>query len=182
MITNKDGVILAIGTVVQQGDSFLCEGALYPMASCNAYNVDMPAWVRPGDLYVKSQFTKPLPTAAELAAAKAEKNDQINAWRVAANSASFQFAGKAFSVDELSYKDIMSMNGAVTLIGGMPPDWIGEWKAIDNTFIPIQDKATWIAFYLAMINQGQGNFLRSQQLKEALASASTLQQIAAITW
>ncbi|MFZ6644413.1 DUF4376 domain-containing protein [Undibacterium sp. TJN25] len=184
MITDKlTNTIQTFGVAEIQRDFYLCDGALYPVANFNAFNVDIPDWAALGKTtYAKGMFADPLPTPAELADAKAAKNAEINIWREAANNSSFQFEGKAFSADALSFKDIMSFNGAVLLCGDIPPGWIGQWKAVDNSFIPIPDRATWTAFYLAMINQGQGNFLHSEELKETLANAATLQQIADIAW
>lgn len=117
-----------------------------------------------------------------LAEAKAAKNAEINAARLAANRASFTFGGKAIACDELSALDIASMNGIVALIGAMPPGWPGAWKAMDNTYVSIPDRATWIVFYGAMVQAGQSNFSHAQTLKAALAAATTNAEIDSITW
>jgi hypothetical protein len=111
-----------------------------------------------------------------------QKNAQINAWREQANSSVFIYAGKEVSADPLSMKDIMSVNGAVTLLGTMPAGWGGAWKAADNSYIPIPDSGVWKLFFMAMVAQGQVNFMRAQELKQQLAAATTAEQIDAIAW
>jgi hypothetical protein len=113
---------------------------------------------------------------------RTEKNAEINQKRLLANRTSFVFAGKTIACDELSMLDIQSLNGIVALIGSLPPGFANEWKAIDNTYVAIPDKATWIAFMGAMVSTGQANFDRAQELKAALAAATTNADVDAITW
>lgn len=117
-----------------------------------------------------------------LADLKALKNAEINAARLAANRGTFTFMGKQISCDELSRSDIDGLNGIVSLLGAMPPDWIGFWKTADNDYIAIPDVATWTGLYGAMVAQGQANFARSQALKAALAAAATAAEVEAIAW
>lgn len=118
----------------------------------------------------------------ELATAKATKNAEINQKRLEANRSSFVFAGKEIACDELSMLDIQSLNGMITLIGDLPPSFQKQWKAIDNTYVAIPDKNTWIAFMGAMVNAGTNNFNRAQTLKAALAEATTNAEVDAIEW
>lgn len=120
--------------------------------------------------------------ARVLSATRADKNAEINAARLAANRTSFQFGGKAIACDELSALDIASMNGIVALTGSMPPGWPGAWKAMDNTYVQIPDRATWVAFYGAMVQAGTDNFTRAQTLKAQLAAAATNAAVDSITW
>lgn len=120
--------------------------------------------------------------AAALAQAKAAKGQEINTWRLQANRSTFTHAGKLFACDELSRSDIDGTNGYVSLMGVMPPDWPGAWKAIDNTYLPISTVAGWREFYTAMYAEGAANFMHAQELKAQLAAATTLAQVAAITW
>jgi hypothetical protein len=113
---------------------------------------------------------------------KAHKNAEINQKRLTANRTSFPFAGKSIACDELSMLDIQSLNGIVALIGDLPPGFANQWKAIDNTYVAIPDKSTWIAFIGAMVATGQANFDHSQTLKVALAEATTNTDVDAITW
>ena len=115
----------------------------------------------------------------------ANKNAEINAARLQANQTSFTYAGKEFASDPLSRGDIDAMNGMVTLLNALPPGWIGFWKAADNTFLPIEDVATWVEFYGAMVNQGMLNFQHAQWLKAQLQAAYEAGDIAAmqaISW
>lgn len=113
---------------------------------------------------------------------RATKNAAINAARLAANRSSFAFGGKQIACDELSALDIAAMNGIVSLTGAMPPNWLGQWKAMDNTYVPIPDRATWISFYAAMVQAGTANFSHAQSLKAALAAATTNAEVDSITW
>lgn len=115
----------------------------------------------------------------------ANKNAEINAARLQANQTSFTYAGKEFASDPLSRGDIDAMNGMVTLLNALPPGWLGFWKAADNTFLPIEDVATWVEFYGAMVNQGMLNFQHAQWLKAQLQAAYEAGDIAAmqaISW
>jgi len=113
---------------------------------------------------------------------KFAKNLEINLARLAANQKTFTHGGKLFACDPLSRSDIDGINGHVGTRGSLPVDWIGGWKAIDNSIVPIQNVADWNAFYDSMIAQGQANFLKSQNLKAQLAAATTSEQIEAIVW
>lgn len=115
----------------------------------------------------------------------ASKSAEINAARLQANQTSFMYAGKAFASDPLSRGDIDAMNGMVTLLNALPPGWLGFWKAIDNTYLPIDDVATWVEFYGAMVSQGMMNFQHAQWLKTQLQAAYEANDIAAmqaISW
>lgn len=121
----------------------------------------------------------PEPTLTEL---KTAKNAEINAARAAANTGTFTHSGKTFSCDALSRGDIDGMNGYVALFAALPAVFTGEWKAIDNTFLPIPDVAAWKAFYSAMVLQGASNFAHAQDLKAQLEAATTQADVAAIVW
>ncbi len=113
---------------------------------------------------------------------RAEKNAEINAARLAANRGTFTHAGKEFACDELSRSDIDGVNGYVTLFGGLPADWPGAWKAVDNSYAPIATLADWKAFYASMVAAGNVNFAHAQALKAQLAAAMTIEQVQAINW
>lgn len=120
--------------------------------------------------------------AANLAGAKAAKNSQINAARMAANTSSFVHAGKSFACDALSRGDIDGANGFVAIYGAMPPGWPGGWKAIDNSYLEISTVGQWREFYAAMFAAGAANFAKSQTLKAQLDAATTSAEISAINW
>jgi len=84
--------------------------------------------------------------------------------------------------DPLSRSDIDGINGYVATRGEMPPNWVGGWKAVDNSIVSIPDVVTWNAFFDSMIAQGQANFAKSEGLKAQLNAATTPEQVAAITW
>jgi hypothetical protein len=132
------------------------------------------------DLWIALTPTPPEPpTLTEL---KAAKNVEINTARLKANQTVFLYQGKQVACDQLSRSDIDGINGFVATRGALPNDWVGGWKALDNSIIPIQNITIWNAFYDSMIAQGQANFLKSQNLKAQLAAATTSEQIEAIVW
>lgn len=124
-------------------------------------------------------YVAPTPTLADL---KSAKNAEINAWRLKVNRSTFTHAGKVFACDELSRSDIDGANGMIANLGAMPPGWPGGWKAVDNTVLPIATVADWKAFYGSMFASGNANFIHAQDLKTALAAATTAAQVAAIVW
>lgn len=126
------------------------------------------------------------PTLEELDAYLVElrntKDKEINAQRLAANNSFFMFGGKKIACDPLSRSDIDGTNGHILLTGQMPPMWPGGWKTMDNSYVAIPDKATWVAFYSAMYVQGLQNFSKAQTLKQQVANATTIEAIRAIVW
>jgi hypothetical protein len=142
--------------------------------------VEFPA--KPNPRYQWNWTTQAWADPRTLAQAKAEKNDEINRARAAANSSTFSYGGKTISVDALSRSDIDGANGIISLTGALPGGWPGAWKSVDNSYVLIPDIATWTAFYAAMVTQGTANFAYSQQLKATLAAATTIAEVDAITW
>lgn len=136
----------------------------------------------PSSAHIFSFATKQWVDPRTLAMLKAGKTSEINAARLRANQSTFDFGGKRFQCDALGRSDIDGMNGAVSLLRAMPADWLGRWKAADNSFLPIPDVATWTAFYSAMVAQGQANFVQSQALKTQVDAATTPEALALITW
>lgn len=120
--------------------------------------------------------------AANLGAAVSAKNSGINAARLSANFSSFSYAGKLIACDTLSRSDIDGANGYISLFGTLPPDWLGGWKAVDNSYVPITTVDEWKAFFKAMYDQGITNFKHSQALKDRLTKAKTASDIDAIIW
>lgn len=122
--------------------------------------------------------------SAALADAKVRKNLIINRWREEANETSFTFNGKHISTSMLSKLDILFMNGEILNQGGLTVDWIGKWKAIDNTYVDIPTLADWKAFYSACVNQGTSNFKHSEYLKGILRLPTTdsIEKVEAIVW
>jgi hypothetical protein len=123
-----------------------------------------------------------LPRVVDLAALKAEKNEQINAWRAAANLSAFPHAGKQIACDALSRSDIDGVANNIALFGEFPGGFPGGWKATDNTMIPLADVDAFRAMFASMTAQGTENFNHAQALKAQLAVASTPEEVAAIEW
>ena len=147
---------------------------LEPLAPVKVGSVWEPRW---------QVVNRPAQTVAEeLDAAKEAKNAEINAARLAANTSTFAHAGKVFACDQLSRSDIDGTNGFVTLYGALPPGWPGGWKAVDNTYLPINDVAAWKDFYTSMFAAGAANFAKAQTLKASLDAATTLAQVRGIVW
>jgi hypothetical protein len=156
----------------------------------------IPTWALAGDVvsdaiehYLTEQNDSPyyggvITTDKTLSveAAKQRKNLQINKARLDANRTAFTFAGKQVACDELSMLDISVTNGEISLTRAMPEDWVGGWKTIDDSYVAIPDVATWTLFYKAMAKQGKLNFKHAQDLKKALALATTLSDVDTINW
>ncbi|MCO5110003.1 MAG: DUF4376 domain-containing protein [Burkholderiaceae bacterium] len=130
----------------------------------------------------EEQEQQAIDAAAALEAARASKNVQINAARLAANFSTFTHAGTLIACDPLSRSDIDGTNGFVALYGALPPGWPGGWKAMDNSYVAIADVAAWKAFYASMFAAGNANFAHAQALKALLAQADTPEAVAAIQW
>jgi len=113
----------------------------------------------------------PLPEPPTLESVRDAKIAEINAARLAANQSFFMHQGKQVACDTLSRGDIDAVNGIVALTGGLPPGWIGGWKAIDNSIIVISSQPEWVMFYAAMVQQGTTHFTKAQGLKAQLEAA-----------
>lgn len=120
--------------------------------------------------------------AAELAAAKTAKNNQINAWRAAANQTSFTHSGRQIACDALSRSDIDAVAGSIALNGAFPAGFPGAWKATDNSYVMLPDVDAFKSLYASMTLQGAMNFSHAQTLKGQLAGATTIEQVNALTW
>ena len=119
---------------------------------------------------------------SNLAAAKVVKNNEINKWRLQANQSTFPYQGKSIGCDPLSRSDIDGVAGSISLFGSFPNNFPMAWKCADNTFISLPDVAAFKSMYSAMTDQGTITFNKSQQLKTALATATTKAEIDAIVW
>lgn len=152
----------------------------------NIKNFDgAPPELSPAKKLVWDVYVQPAPSLISLEDLKSSKNQEINSSRFEANLSSFTYAGKQVACDALSRSDIDAVNGIVSLINNMPPNWVGGWKAMDNTILPIPDVATWINFYSAMVQQGTANFVKAQTLKAQLETAyanSNREAMEAIKW
>ena len=120
--------------------------------------------------------------ATELAARRAAKNEEINTERERRTFNSFEHTGKTISCDTLSRSDIDGINGYVAINGAFPAIWPGVWKCADNTYLTISSVDEWKAFYGAMVAAGSALYAHAQELKAALAKATTAEEIADIKW
>lgn len=136
----------------------------------------------PSSSYIFDYSTKAWVDPRTLSVAQFEKRAEINASGLIANQGTFNFRQKLFQCDALGRSNIDGMNGIITLLNALPANWLGQWKASDDTFLPIPDIATWVLFYGAMVAQGQANFVHSQALKSKIALATTNQQLDEISW
>ena len=135
---------------------------------------------RPSPVHIFDHAAEAWVDPRTLEQVRAAKNEAINRARLRANQSHFTFAGKQIAVDPLSRGDIDGAHGAWLMSGGPPPGWPGGWKAIDNTYVPITDMATWGQFYGAMVATGTANFNHAQQLKAQLAAAPTIAEAEAV--
>ena len=119
---------------------------------------------------------------AALATAKVAKNAQINLWRASANQTVFPHLGKNIACDALSRSDIDAVAGSVSLTGAFPVGFPGAWKYTDNTYLMLPDVQAFKEMYASMTQAGTVNFARSQTLKTALAAATTLAEVNALSW
>lgn len=71
---------------------------------------------------------------------------------------------------------------SIALTGAFPAGFPNAWKAMDNSYVAIPDVDAFKAMHAAMTAQGTINFGHSQDLKTALAAATTVEQIDAIVW
>lgn len=134
---------------------------------------------RPSEHHQFNYTTKQWEDPRTLDDLKAAKNAAITARRVREDMR-FEFGGKWFQADEAAWKQISGTHGWVAAQNSMPPGWPGQWKAEDNTFMPIPDPATWWQFYGAVLARGSSNFMRGEQLKAQLAAATTPAEVEAV--
>ena len=120
--------------------------------------------------------------APDLEALRTAKNDEINAERERLTFDTFTHAGKGVSCDMLSRSDIDGINGYVALNGAFPAIWPGVWKCADNSYLTIATIDEWKAFYGAMVAAGSALYAHAQELKAALAKATTAEEIEGIKW
>lgn len=120
--------------------------------------------------------------ANNLLQAKAAKRLEINLWRATANQTYFTHQGKQVACDQLSRSDIDGVGNNISLTGNFPAGFPNAWKAMDNTYIMLPTIASFKDMYGSMTQQGTVNFARSQTLKAAVDAATTVEQLAVITW
>ena len=120
--------------------------------------------------------------ASKLSELKLKKKIKINEWRLIANSSSFTHAGKTIACDNLSWRDITGTNDEINNLGSLPTVWPGGWKTMDNDYVPISTVEEWKSFYSSMYNRGINNFIKAQQLKTAVETATTFAEVENVVW
>lgn len=165
---------------IQEGDSppFVRSGE-----SFSTTNLVFPGW--PTETGKKLRFiagTYQIVDTRNVEQLKAAKNEEINNARLASNFSTFEFAGKTIACATLDRSDIDAVNGYVALTGHFPPGFPNAWKAVDNTYVSIPDKSTWISFYSAMVSRGIDNFNYAQSLKNELSNVNSTTEVDAIVW
>jgi len=136
-----------------------------------------PVLLSPSELDAKAAEA-----AQRMEASRARKVADINQARVSADGGYFEFGGKQIDTDLDSMRQINAVTNHVALMGDFPPGFPGAWKAVDNSYLPIPDVATWKEFISTMASKGVANFLRQQSLKADIAAASTMSAIDSIAW
>ena len=117
-----------------------------------------------------------------LADLKASKRAEINAAWEAASVGTFEFGGKLIDCSRSSRSDIDGVQAEVALTGALPAGFPGQWKARDNSWLPIPDVATWTQFIKAMVAQGLVNFGKAQALKAQIEASESAQDLDGVVW
>jgi hypothetical protein len=115
-----------------------------------------------------------------LTAAKEAKNAQINTARIDYNS-TFQFLGKTIASDLQGRSYLDAVGGFTNMFSGLPENFAGYWKAVDNTNLAIPDMTTMLLMYSEMTESQQRNFNWSESVKSELAGATTVEQVESIS-
>ena len=151
-------------------------------AGCVEVSGDFQLGVAPSGHHVFNWTTQTWEDLQTIDSAKAARSLLVNSWRAKANQSYFTYLGKQIACDSLSRSDIDAVSSEMSLTDGFPAGWPGGWKCMDNTYVAITDKATWIEFLQAMTSQGTANFLHAQDLKAQIAAAITISEVEAIVW
>jgi hypothetical protein len=111
---------------------------------------------------------------------KDRKRAEITRDRLAADADHFIYMGKAIRTANKDMTDLLVTDARMSK--GMPANWPGGWKAIDNSYVIISTLEAWDTFFVAMYDAGIGNYNRSQELKALIEEATTIEQLTAISW
>lgn len=113
---------------------------------------------------------------------KARKRAEITRQRLAADSGHFVYQGHAIRTADKDMFDLLIANARISMSTEMPANWPGGWKDMNDGYLPIGSVDSWKQFFIAMYDTGIANFTHSQALKDAIASAATAEDVAAIYW
>lgn len=109
-------------------------------------------------------------------------NERINLGRERANFHFFPFRGKRIACDRLSRSDIDGTSMYIAQFGSFPEDWVGGWKAMDNSYVSLATLEDWKEFIKAIFDQGQINFKHAQALKEIMRTTRDLKVMSSLGW
>jgi hypothetical protein len=115
---------------------------------------------------------------------KAKKREEITQQRLAADGDHFLYLDKAIKTADKDMFDLLLTDGRMNKCPDrtMPANWVGGWKAIDNSYLVIPTRDAWDAFYIAMYDAGISNFRHSQDLKAQIDAATTAEDLTLISW
>ena len=119
---------------------------------------------------------------AYLRKVRADKVQEINEARIAADQSYFVYQGKRIACDATSRNAIRNANDEINNLGSLPAVLAGGWKAQDNTFISITTVQEWRAMHSALYEHGAKNFLKAQYLKDLFTTMISVEDINAIQW
>lgn len=108
-----------------------------------------------------------------VASAKANKRDEINAWRDAQESGGFDHAGHNWDSDASARERIASV-APLCLVGLNPPT--GYWTDADNIDVPMT-AAEFVALYTAMLTAGGSVHDRQRAMKTEVDALSDVAEV-----
>lgn len=124
-------------------------------------------------------------SSAVLDARKKAKNEYITHARNDADYGVFIFSDHPVRADVASQLRMTSIGLYVLSSNALPPDFNGQWKCADNTYLTIPNVATWLAFHGALRLLQATNHSQSELLKaaiEAVSSTTPPSILDAIVW
>jgi hypothetical protein len=152
-------------------DGDYCDGAYYVKDFKAIPIPEAPSSHHTFDYAVKQWVDRRTLTMVKEAKRRAITDRRVNEDR------RFEWRGKWFQANEAAWKQITAVHGWVTARAELPPGFLGQWKAEDNTYTPINDVQAWWSFYDAAIARGMANFTHSEERKKALDACTTVAEV-----
>lgn len=123
----------------------------------------------------------------DIETARSRKRSEIDSARMAANSSFFLYGGAKIACDPISMSDIDKTAQHIALTGSFHPEFPGVWKGKDPItgepkYVPMLTVSDFIAMHAAMVAQGTANFTKSEQLKNEIKLAGTVDAVMGIHW
>lgn len=188
LISAADGAILiAAEAIVDDGTAYRAGPAILPKhvlpETVLIVETELPEGANLSQLMWNGSAIVRRPLAENvLAALKAARNKDINRWREEANSATFPYLGKHIQCDPLSTVDILGTALSIALTGDFPPNFPGAWKFQDNSYVALPSVEDFKPLYSAFTQRGSLNFMHAQELKNAVAAATSAEELDSIHW